>query len=777
MKVVKILIGITFGVSLLTACGGGGGGQNTPTQASVINSSSSTVTSSSSSVSSSVSSASSSSLPSVIELDSALPKATNYLADTSRDYVYITHKTDLALSVIDIKTGKLVQSIKFELMPEKMFLSNDKSRLYVALSKQEHSYYWFDSQSGAIAVIDLSSLKLIDTFQLTIDPYDLVVTSKNKLLVSGGSGQWTNINAYDATNGNLLGSAAQVRQQSNIALSANENTLYALDMENSASAFQKFNISGVGIESAGFSAYQTVHRYNGDMWVTPDGKYLISRGGDVYLSADFSFVASLTDASQTVTDISFDTTSNLAIIVLSDSNIMALNLISMQVITTTKVFGQASLALINGGSLVVFTEQGGVINIIRQAHPCAKCATNKAPTAAFSVSPSQGDTTTVFAFDAAASSDPDKDDLVYRWDVDADGVWDTDFSSDKIFKKKFITAGTKYIRLQVKDTSGFTASKTQVIEVVSGKDFGTTIIDSSKNIFDFSANFMQRDLLNSKLYFSDRGMKRVYVVDAETGLTEKYFSFEAMPERMAVSPDGHYLYVVLATKDHNAYWFENLSGYIGVIDLDVGALVNVFPVNTDPFALAATTNKKLLVSSGSGQWTTISAYDTDSGNLLGTASTYEGAMLAVDTTGNYLFSADRELSPSDIYKYDVSGKGILSGVDSPYHGDRRTGGNVWVTPNGKYVIAGGGDVFQVSDLTYVQDLTPPGQSIQSLAFDTVKNTVVVIQADKKVMSYILDGFSEATQLAAPSDPRELAYVNGAVYLLKFEEGKYKLQKL
>jgi hypothetical protein len=212
------------------------------------------------------------------------------------------------------------------------------------------------------------------------------------------------------------------------------------------------------------------------------------------------------------------------------------------------------------------------------------------------------------------------------------------------------------------------------------------------------------------------------------------------------------------------------------IKLRVKNLVNKYQT-ADPFALATTTNNKLLVSSGSGQWTTISAYNTDSGNLLGTASTYEGAMLAVDTTGNYLFSADRELSPSDIYKYDVSGTGISPMGDSPYHGDHRTGGNVWVTPNGKYVIAGGGDVFQVSDMTYVQGLTPQGQPIQSLAFDTVKNVVVVIQADKKVVSYNLDGFNGSTQLATPSDPREVVFVNGAVYLLKFEAGKYQLQKL
>ena len=64
---------------------------------------------------------------------------------------------------------------------------------------------------------------------------------------------------------------------------------------------------------------------------------------------------------------------------------------------------------------------------------------NFAPTASFTVSPSSGNTETVFVFDASNSADPEDpaDNLLIRWDFNDDSNWDTDWITDKLYNIQY----------------------------------------------------------------------------------------------------------------------------------------------------------------------------------------------------------------------------------------------------------------------------------------------------------------------------------------------------
>ena len=102
-----------------------------------------------------------------------------------------------------------------------------------------------------------------------------------------------------------------------------------------------------------------------------------------------------------------------------------------------------------------------------------------------------------FAFDAGKSSDlEDKRDLLYRWDFEDDGVWDTSFSEDSKAEHIYPREGEYTVRLQVEDRGRLQDSAIQKIRVVSNeKPVASFFVEpnrgtlSTKFIFDASNSY------------------------------------------------------------------------------------------------------------------------------------------------------------------------------------------------------------------------------------------------------------------------------------------------
>lgn len=92
------------------------------------------------------------------------------------------------------------------------------------------------------------------------------------------------------------------------------------------------------------------------------------------------------------------------------------------------------------------------------------------PWAAFTVEPPEGAVTTAFLFDASSSADSEDpaDSLEVRWDWEDDGVWDTNWSSEKTAQHRFAEPGTYTVRVEVRDSIGLTNGTTRRILVLPG---------------------------------------------------------------------------------------------------------------------------------------------------------------------------------------------------------------------------------------------------------------------------------------------------------------------
>ena len=101
----------------------------------------------------------------------------------------------------------------------------------------------------------------------------------------------------------------------------------------------------------------------------------------------------------------------------------------------------------------------------QENHTLIVYADSVPPTASFYVEPDSSSVNTIFYFNAAASSDQytPVEDMLFRWDWQSDGSWDTPYSSDTSIYHKYDVPGEYSIILEVKNS--FTLTDTTIRKV------------------------------------------------------------------------------------------------------------------------------------------------------------------------------------------------------------------------------------------------------------------------------------------------------------------------
>lgn len=664
--------------------------------------------------------------------------------DVRRHRLYATDMGGKRLVFFNFTNGFIEREFHFDFMPESIAITPNGSRLYVALLTRPHGSYYFDTHRGYIAEFDLATGVKTREVEVALDPGDIVANDFGILVIADGSDQSTVLATVRASTGQII-STVGIYQGARLELHPNQAAAYAGDVGLSPSDFRRIGFDPVSGVHTGFweSIYHGDYPLGGQPYLTPDGGKVVSRGGTVVTSSstqadDLKFSRSLEGGS--FTDLAFDPTNRAIFTVATDYFRTSPSLLnyfgdSLELVSTETLSNVVDRVFATPQLLYLVSFQSGRAVVTARPNPAEGATTNQPPSAAFAWAPTNPTTLTHIEFDATGSTDESPFLLTFRWDWEADGEWDTPFTNAPMQMYRYNMAGTKTVRLQVKDRNGSVALVEHSINVAIASDPGNPVAGGVAFELQFAPADVEFDPVRPHLYATDYDGRRLLRVNTTNGFAEREFYFDYSPEAIAITPDGRRMYVALLLRPHGYYYFDTHRSFVAEFDLETGVKTREMELDVDPYDMVVTDTGWLVVADGSDQWTEIVAYRASTGAKVGTSGIYQGARLALHPSQTIVYATDTALSPSDIHHFDLnpSTGALTGGWDSIYHGDHDLGGQVFVTPDGGTVFSRGGSMLTSSslqqfDLRFVGML--PVNNIEDAAFDSSRGVMALVGGNR-----------------------------------------------
>ncbi len=230
---------------------------------------------------------------------------------------------------------------------------------------------------------------------------------------------------------------------------------------------------------------------------------------------------------------------------------------------------------------------------------------------------------------------------------------------------------------------------------------------------------------------STQPVNALYFWSAETGM-ETEIPLTMPPTSVSVSPDGAH-----AAVGHDAR--------ITYVDLEMigqtGAPAPVLlDVSADVFDLVLDGYGYVHALPAADQWVAVhSVYIAGNVERLSLGGfLYEGAHGRLHPSGNFLYTDNNSVSPSEITKYDIRTGRAVAPYDPPYYGNRDTCGDLWMKQDGTTIYTKCGNTFRSStvpseDMVYSGQLqlsaAPFGFQILSLSESDQSREIALIEAD------------------------------------------------
>jgi len=259
------------------------------------------------------------------------------------------------------------------------------------------------------------------------------------------------------------------------------------------------------------------------------------------------------------------------------------------------------------------------------------------------------------------------------------------------------------------------------------------------------------------IYMTDGDTNKIHAINYETGEI-KSIQLNLQPERVVIA--NNELYVTLLKVPHNSYNFDNHIGAIAIVNAETFKLTEQFDINEDPFDIQVDNQGYIYIAPGSGQWESVVVYSRQTKQEVSRRyGIYERSFIHLLPNSSKIYAIDTTISPRDIETYVYSNGICQDYYDSPYHGDYSLDINMRISPDGKYIFNGSGNIFKCSnarqyDMTYLNKLSSP---FTDIAFDLNSNFIYAAQQNGNINVYNYETFAQISTLQTEGIVRDLYY--------------------
>lgn len=175
-------------------------------------------------------------------------------------------------------------------------------------------------------------------------------------------------------------------------------------------------------------------------------------------------------------------------------------------------------------------------------------------------------------------------------------------------------------------------------------------------------------------------------------------------ERLAYAKGKVY---VTQHKMNHLYVAEEQQGAYAIFDSVSLEMVKLWDLDMDPYDIEANSEGQVFISGGSNQHTFATSYDSKTGAILSQQHLYMGAKLSLTPDQKNLLVISTALSPRTISKFPIFDGLLQQEILSPYHAEYKLSPDMSVTPDGRYILNGLGDMFSANTLKYLGKLDQP----------------------------------------------------------------------
>jgi hypothetical protein len=709
---------------------------------------------------------------------STLPfEAARVAFDAARGRLYATDPAGKRLAVVNLHSGQMIRQFRFFLPPESVALTPDGRQLYVALLAAPHDSFASGGGSGYVAVFDLDRLVKTREFAVSVDPGALLATDAGHVVVGGGSSQSTEVQSYHGGHGQWLGSIS-ARELSPLALLPSQVALLVME------------------EFAGNAWVSTLQLDpNNGMLTRLGGSDLLIRGGALAVMADASLAAT---ANGSVFSLTPDGLAALPAWNLPTDDHGIYSAVCFDAPQRRMLFGALGnqLRVFNANSFlevlrlpldrparflgridpVIYTIATSPQNTTIQsiANPVLDSEGNLPPVVHLELQPPNP--TTRFPVDLDASKTSDSGPLLFRWDWDGDGTFDTDWIETTRFTRRMIVAGDYRTVVEARDTWGEVGRAEISYQVGFEPDPGEPVPPHPGWELPFSAADAAFDTVRRQLWLTDLEGGAVVRVNLESGQAERIWRFDLAPESLAIAPNRNRLYAALLAHPHDYYWRDQV-GYVAEYNLIQDRLERVLQIPLDPGDLLATDQGYLIAAGGSGGDTFVQCYQVEPLTLLGQAPMYNGPRLALAPSQSTVYGVTYWDVNPHLTRFNFNpvtgefGPGPRSPDFMTEHNS--TGGRMLVLPAETNLLSGTGAIWlsqpgAVNDLRVVGDLNL--RPVRDLT--TVPATPWFAVAADQLLGYFHTNTLVSAGTFQLGRPAQFAGVSGGrLFLVSTNEGR------